>query len=664
MKKLIKILAYILIGLLIIALLTGIFFFVKWNRTSAANMKLLGEAASTLTENGYQFRDLNKNGQLDIYEDGRAAIDRRIDDLTNQMTLEEKAGLMFITMAGMDTDGALGESPVFNDPITFMLESNTTMVAQKNMNHFNIVQSTSAKAMATWNNNIQQLAECTRLGIPVTIASDPRHSARENAGASIPTPFFSKWCSPLGFAAIGDTTIMREFGDIARQEYTALGIRLALSPMADLATEPRWGRINGTFGEDAELSAQLTKAYVLGFQGDSLSSNSVACMTKHFAGGGPQEDGEDAHFPYGKNQVYPGNNFEYHLIPFEKGAFPANTAQIMPYYGVPVGQTGEEVGFGYNKEIITGMLRQKYKFDGVVCADWGLVSDSPAKPASAFGVEHLSEVQRAGKIIEAGCDMFGGEASPQWVIELVQSGELSEERLDLSIRRILKDKFRLGLFNNPYVAVDNFTVFNNEAINQKGEAAQRKSLVLLKNEKNILPLKKGVKLFVEGMDKEVVEKFSNIVSTPSEADYIILKLYTPFDPRSKYLLERFFQQGRLDFTAEEKSKYLKLIQTKPTITVMNLERPAVIPKINAATQALIGDFDCSDEIIMELIFGQFQPSGKLPFELPSSVEAVEQQKEDVPYDSKNPLYPFGAGMQNFNQSSMELIGKIRTKPLD
>ena len=151
--------------------------------------------------------------------------------------------------------------------------------------------------MATWNNNIQQLAERTRLGIPVTIASDPRHSARENAGASIPTPFFSKWCSPLGFAAIGDTTIMREFGDIARQEYTALGIRLALSPMADLATEPRWGRINGTFGEDAELSAQLTKAYVLGFQGDSLSSSSVACMTKHFSGGGPQEDGEDAHFP-------------------------------------------------------------------------------------------------------------------------------------------------------------------------------------------------------------------------------------------------------------------------------------------------------------------------------------------------------------------------------
>ena len=482
------------------------------------------------------------------------------------------------------------------------------------------------------------------MGIPVTIASDPRHAARENAGASIPTPFFSKWCSPLGFAAIGDTTLMREFGDIARQEYKSLGIRLALSPMADLATEPRWGRINGTFGEDASLSAKLTKAYILGFQGDSLNTNSVACMTKHFSGGGPQEDGEDAHFPYGKNQVYPGNNFDYHLIPFEEGAFAANTAQIMPYYGVPVGQTKEAVAFGYNKEIITEMLREKYGFDGVVCTDWGLVSDSPTNPAATFGVEHFSEVERAAKILDAGCDMFGGEASPEWIIEQVESGTLSNHRLDVSIRRILKDKFRLGLFDNPYLAEDGFSKLEMEKFNQKGKEAQRRSLVLLKNDEKLLPLKKGVKIFVEGLDKTIAAQFSNVVSDPSEADFIILKLNTPYDPRSKYLLERFFHQGRLHFTEEEKSKHLKLIQSKPTITVINLERPAVFPEINSATKSLIADFDCSDEIIMELIFGEFQPTGKLPFELPSSVEAVKKQKEDLPYDSENPLYPFGFGI--------------------
>jgi len=318
------------------------------------------------------------------------------------------------------------------------------MIVKKKMNHFNIIQATSPKAMATWNNNIQKLAERTRLGIPITIATDPRHIARENAGASIPTPFFSKWPSPLGFAAIGDTTVMKEFGNIARQEYKRLGIRLALHPTADLATEPRWGRVNHTFGEDATISAR-----------------------------------EDAHFPYGKNQVYPGNNFDYHLIPFEEGAFAANTAQIMPYYGVPVGQTSEDVGFGYNKEIITGLLRERYNFDGVVCTDWGLVSDSPAKPAAAFGVEHLSAVERAAKILDAGCDMFGGEASPAWIVELVESGKISKERLNISVRRVLKDKFRLGLFDNPYLELDDFSVYKKESFKQKGEEAQRKSLVLL-----------------------------------------------------------------------------------------------------------------------------------------------------------------------------------------
>ncbi len=611
-------------------------------------MELLGKEAPTLVENGHSYRDLNKNGKLDIYEDTRAALEDRINDLSQQMTVEEKAGAMFITMIGMNTDGSLSELPTPSNPFSFFLESNSSMVAKKLMNHFNIIQSTSPEAMAKWNNNIQKLAERTRLGIPVTIATDPRHVARENAGATIPTPFFSKWPSPLGFAAIGDSTIIRDFGDIARQEYTALGIRLALSPMADLATEPRWCRVNGTFGEDAELSAKMTEAYVLGFQGDSLNKTSVACMTKHFSGGGPQKDGEDAHFPYGKDQAYPGDNFEYHIIPFEKGAFAAKTAQIMPYYGVPVGQTNEEVGFGYNKEVITGLLREKYGFEGVVCTDWGLVSDSPAKPAAAFGVENLSEVERAAKILEAGCDMYGGEASPDWIIELVNSGKLSQERLDQSIRRILKDKFVLGLFDNPYVEEDRFSKLDHSRFNEKGKIAQQKSLVLLKNEDQILPLKKGAKLFVEGIKKEVAEQFSTLVSDPSEADYIILKLLTPFDPRSEYQLERFFHQGRLDFPEEEKKKYLDLINTKPTITVMNLERPAIIPDINAASKALIADFDCSDEAILELIFGQFQPSGKMPFELPSSVEAVKNQKEDMPYDSENPLYEFGAGMQGFN----------------
>ena len=644
MKKAFKIFAYIISGVIGLVLLAYLIFSIKWKVDSRNNMKSLGEPAALLTINNHSFRDLNKNGKLDIYEDSRASIDNRVNDLVSQLNLEEKAGLMFINMILMNKDGSLAETPSVTNPMSFALESNSKMVANKKMNHFNTLQSPSAEAMANWNNNIQKLAERTRLGIPITIATDPRHSAIENPGASIPTPFFSKWCSPLGFAAIGDSTLMREFGDIARQEYTALGMRLSLSPMADLATEPRWCRVNGTFGEDAELAAKMVKAYILGFQGDSLNTTSVACMTKHFSGGGPQKDGEDAHFPYGAEQVYPGDNFDYHLIPFEKGAFEANTAQIMPYYGIPIGQTEEDVAFAFNKTIITKMLREKYNFQGVICTDWAVITASFAKPASAWGVEHLSEKERLAKAIDAGCDMFGGESIPELVVELVHDKKITEARIDESVKRILKDKFRLGLFDNPYVNKENLSIIGNKYFMAKGRESQKRSLTLLKNEGNILPLKKGVKVYLQGFEMEDLKKFGEVVDHPKEADFILLKLKTPFEPRSKYILERFFHQGRLDFPEEEKTELLELIKTKPTITIFRMERPPVIPEINAATAALIADFDSENEVIIEMIFGEFKPTGHLPFEVPSSVEAVEKQKEDVPYDSENPLYSFGFGL--------------------
>lgn len=644
MKKVFKTLAYTIGGVIGLVLLTYLIFSIKWKVDSRNNMKSLGESTALLTINNHSFRDLNKNGKLDVYEDSNASIDSRVNDLVSQMNLEEKAGLMFINMILMNKDGSLAETPSVTNPISFALESNSKMVANKKMNHFNIIQSPSAEAMADWNNNIQKLAERTRLGIPITIATDPRHSAIENPGASIPTPFFSKWCSPLGFAAIGDSTLMREFGDIARQEYTALGMRLSLSPMADLATEPRWCRVNGTFGEDAELAAKLVKAYILGFQGNRLNTTSVACMTKHFSGGGPQKDGEDAHFPYGAEQVYPGDNFDYHLIPFEKGAFEANTAQIMPYYGIPIGQTEEDVAFAFNKTIITKMLREKYNFQGVICTDWAIITKSFAKPASAWGVEHLSEKERLTKAIHAGCDMFGGESIPELVVELVHDKKITEARIDESIKRILKDKFRLGLFDNPYVDKENLSIIGNKDFMAKGRESQKRSLTLLKNEANILPLKKGVKVYLQGFETEDLKNFGEVVDHPKDADFILLKLKTPFEPRSEYMLERFFHQGRLDFPEEEKTELLELIKTKPTITIFRMERPPVIPEINAATAALIADFDSENEVILEMIFGEFKPTGHLPFEVPSSVEAVEKQKEDVPYDSENPLYPFGFGL--------------------
>ncbi|WP_425237448.1 glycoside hydrolase family 3 N-terminal domain-containing protein [Ulvibacterium sp.] len=650
MKKFLKILKYALLSIIGLLLISALIVYINMSNSSKNNMALLGDEAQTLTKNGTTFRDLNKNGRLDIYENPTANLEERVDDLVSQMNLEEKAGSMFVTMIGTTPDGEPMETPILStEPLnlimSLVLPSNSEMIARKKMNSFNILASLDAGKMAKYNNTIQKMAERTRLGIPITIATDPRHGTENNPGASLYTPSFSQWPSSLGLAATRDTLLVREFGDIARQEYKAVGIRVALHPMADLATEPRWGRSNGTFGEDAHLSAIMTKAYVLGFQGDSLDQNSVACMTKHFSGGGPQKDGEDPHFPYGKEQVYPGDNFDYHIIPFTEGAFKANTAQIMPYYGIPVDQTSENVAFGFNRDIITDLLRDSLNFQGVVCTDWNIITDSKLGEGRAWGVEDLTIKQRVKKVLDAGCDQFGGENIPEVIVELVNEGLIPEKRLDISVKRIMLDKFRLGLFDDPYVNEKKASEITGKAeFRKRGRIAQGKATVLLKNQ-GLLPLKEGTKIYAEGMlTPEALNTYGALVNNPNDADIILSRIRTPFDERTEYFLESFFHQGRLYYTNEEKKEILDLISQKPSIVVANLERPAILTEIAEASNALLAEFGTSDEVLVDILFGKKRPMGKLPFELPLSWEAVKNQKEDVPYDSKKPLYPFGHGL--------------------
>lgn len=518
------------------------------------------------------------------------------------------------------------------------------------MNHFNYWQAPGVKEMAIGYNAIQKFAENTRLGIPVTIASDPRHYFSSNIFA-MSANSFSQWPEQMGFAAIGDEKLMQQFGDIARQEYLAVGIREALHPMADLATEPRWPRISGTFGEDANLSAKMITAYILGFQGKQLDKNSVACMTKHFSGGGPQKEGLDPHFEFQKGQIYPGKNFNYHLIPFE-AAFKLHTAAIMPYYGVPTDQTSENVGFAYNKDIITGLLRNKYKYDGIVCTDWGLVTDANMGtlvwPARAWGVENLSREERVLKIINAGCDQFGGETCPELVVQLVKAGKLTEKRIDESVRRLLRQKFQLGLFDDPYVNVDlALQTVGKPEWKKAGEDAQRRAITLLKNDSKVLPLAVGkLKIYVRNVDPKVAALYGTVVSKPGEADIAILRLNTPWVPvETKNFMARMFHHGDLDFKGNEKDSILQLLQTVPTIVDIYIDRPAVIPEISAGAKGLLVNFGASDAAVLDVIFGKVKPGGKLPLELPSSMEAVRNQKEDVPYDSKDPLYKFGFGLK-------------------
>jgi beta-glucosidase len=651
MKKALKIIGIILASLIGVIVLAILIFSAVKSKAARDLYAQLGEDAPELIVDGHNFRDLNKNATLDIYEDSRAGLEARVDDLLGQMTLEEKAGTMFVSMIGITGEGLPYDKPrlsrnPFDILIALMVPPASELLVNKKLNSFNILNAYDPDIMALFNNNLQKIAEQMRLGIPITIATDPRHSSDNNPGASILTSAFSAWPNPLGLAATRDTLLVREFGDIARQEYRAVGLTVALHPMADLATEPRWARINGTFGEDAHLAAAMTKAYVLGFQGDSLGMNSVACMSKHFSGGGPQLKGDDAHFAFGKDQAYPGNNFDYHLIPFIEGALAAHTAQIMPYYGVPVGQTSEDVGFAFNKEIITDLLRDSLGFDGLVCTDWGITSDSKVKEASAWGMEEFSPSERIRKVIEAGCDQVGGDFVPELIVELVESGQISEERIDVSVRRILRDKFRLGLFDNPYVdEMEALKIAGNEAFVEKGKQAQAKSMVLLKNE-DLLPLKQGIKVYAEGMtDLSGLEKYAELVKKASEADVIVTRIATPWQKREGgSLFESFFRGGRLYYSEEELGEILGLIGQKPSVVVANLYRPSVLTEISEACGALMADFDTSDEVLADVLFGKRKAEGKLPFELPSSKEAVEKQLEDLPYDSENPLYPFGYGL--------------------
>jgi beta-glucosidase len=577
------------------------------------------------------------------YRDASLPIDERVEILLSQMTLAEKAGLFFHTMIGMNADGELSDGDPF-----FGIESNREYVEVRHMTHFNLLMvPPTAGAIARWYNKLQEVAASTRLGIPVTISTDPRNSFSENPGAALLAGPFSQWPEPLGLAATHDPELVREFADIARQEYTAVGIRVALHPQVDLATEPRWARQAHTFGEDVELSSALADAYIRGFQGDAFGAGSVSTMTKHFPGGGPQKDGEDPHFDYGREQVYPGGQFELHLKPFE-AAFAAGGRQIMPYYGMPIGTEYEEVGFGFNKGVLTGLLRERYGFDGIVCTDWGLVTDQPILgtnfAARAWGVEHLTPAERMVKILDAGADQFGGEDDPSLLIRLVEEGAVSHDRLDVSARRILREKFVLGLFENPYVdeaAAD--VIVGSPEFRAKGLEAQRRSIAVLSNRDAALPFARGAKLYVEGITADVAARYGEVVATPAEADIAIIRTHAPFEERET-MFENFFHAGSLDFTAEEVAHIAEIAAVVPTVVDVVLDRPAILGPVVEAAHAVVGNWGASAEALLDVLSGAAPATGRLPFDIPRSMAAVEASRPDVPFDTEDPLFRFGHGL--------------------
>ncbi|MFT4284024.1 MAG: glycoside hydrolase family 3 N-terminal domain-containing protein [Protaetiibacter sp.] len=568
-----------------------------------------------------------------LYQDASLPIEQRIDDLLARMTVEDKAGLMFQPMAPLGTD--LDEPGMFGSP-------SMRKILDRRITHVNILQASTARELAEWHNAVQRLAAETELGIPFTISSDPRHSFSNNPAAALLAGPFSQWPEFLGFGALDDPELTRRFADTVRREYLAVGIRTALHPQIDLATEPRWARASGTFGSSAEVAGRLGVAYTLGLQGEELGPDSVSTMAKHFPGGGPQLNGEDPHFDYGREQVYPGGRFELHLQPFRE-LIAAGVSQLMPYYGMPVGTEYEEVGFSFNKQIITGLLREQLGFDGVVCTDWGILS------RTFWGVEHLSYEERMLKSLDAGVDQFGGEFQPSVLVGLVRDGRVAEARLDTSVRRLLREKFRLGLFDGArYVdaAAADAIVGTSEA-RAAGHAAQVASQTLLKNDGTVtLPLTGQPKVYVEGMAPEALAGWADVVPTPAEADVAIVRISAPWEQRGvPGDIEFFFRAGSLEFHDDELAHLRELAAEAPLVLDVYLDRPAILAPVVELASVITANYGASDDAFVEILFGAAEPQGRLPFEIPSSMAAVEANLADVPNDTVDPSYPVGHGLR-------------------
>ena len=749
--------------LLVIVLLINISCSPKWEEKTSGNLttitneggvtlKYHKESGVTILEvDQFAFKDLNKNGVLDPYEDWRLTAHDRALDLASKMTIDQIAGLMLYSQhqaipagsqgffAGTYDEKSLEESGAHPSDLT---DQQKNFLTNDNLRHVLITSVQSPKIAAEWNNKAQALVEGIGFGIPVNTSSDPRHSSRAdaefNAGAG---GEISMWPTTLGLAATFDPALVENFGEIASKEYRALGITTALSPQIDLSTDPRWMRFNGTFGENPRLAADMARAYIDGFQnsmGDSEISNgwgfeSVNAMVKHWPGGGTGEAGRDAHFGMGKYAVYPGNNFETHLFPFIEGAFKLKgktkmASAVMPYYTISFDQdtkNSENVGNAFNLYIIKDLLRTKYGYDGVLCTDWGVTGDQGSLDVffggKSWGVEHLSVAERHYKVLTAGVDQFGGNNDSRPVIEAYKMGvkEMGEgamrSRFEESAVRLLKNIIRPGLFENPYLdPIKASSTVGNPDFMAAGYEAQLKSVVLLKNQHNILPLPEKSTVYIPkrftpagrnlfgapvpekleySVKLETVKKYFNVSESPDEADYALVFIenpksgngydkadvksngtgyvpislqyndYTALDARETSIaggdpLENFTNrsyQGKSRkteniFDIKMVNETSSLMGDKPVIVFINTSNPMIFSEFESKVSGIILHFDVQGQALLDIISGSSEPSGLLPFQMPSNMTTVELQNEDVPQDmechvdSEGNKYDFAYGL--------------------
>ena len=609
---------------------------------------------------GLRFRDLDGDGKLTPYEDWRLDPEQRAKDLAGRMTVDEKVGtLMHSTLPG--SGGLLGRSDSYD------LAALGALVKDKHVTSFITRLALHPADLAKQNNAVQEVAENTRLGIPLTISTDPRNHFQYVLGAGDTANGVTQWPELLGFAALRDPALVRQFGEIARKEYRAVGIHMALSPQLDIVTEPRWPRGVGTFGSDPKLASGLGNAYVAALQGgeDGLAPNGVMTVIKHWVGYGAQPEGFDAHNYYGRF-AKPGAHLDLHIEAF-RGGLAARAAGVMPAYPILEdtqldGKPLEAVGPGYSKQLLQDLLRKQEGFKGLILSDWAITRDcntgcmnatqaAPQQPqdiATSWGVQDLTVGQRYVKGLAAGLDQFGGTDDVQPLIDAVAKGEVTEARLDESVVRVLTPKFELGLFENPYADPEKAAAeVGTKEDMALAERTQREAQVLLQNRDAVLPAK-GKKVWLFGMDPKAAEAAGlTVVDDPAQADFAIVRAETA----SEVLHPGFFfgsrqKEGRLDFhDGDPAYEALKQASAKvPTVLAIFLDRPAILTNVQDKAAVILANFGASDAAVLDVVLGKATAKGRLPVELPRSMEAVEKQDPALPDDSADPLYPHGAGI--------------------
>ncbi|WP_432541322.1 glycoside hydrolase family 3 protein [Kineococcus sp. SYSU DK002] len=618
---------------------------------AASGQPLLStRGAEVLQVGGLRFRDLDRDGQLTPYEDWRLTPDQRADDLLGRMDPAQRAGLL--------VHGNLTSSGT-----TYDVAATARDVADRHVTTFITRLSAEPEQIAEANNLVQLIAEQQPLGIPVLVSSDPRNGFSVTEGQTVARAGTTAVPDPTGLAAAGDPDLTRRVADVVRQEFRAVGIAELLGPQADLATEPRWTRINGTFGSDAGTAREQVRAYVDGTQGGAggLGRDSVATVTKHWAGYGAQVNGYDSHYHYGRYAAFPGGDFEEHLVPYD-GAFAAGTAGIMPTYSilqdlVRDGRQVEQVGAGFSTYLLQDVLRGEKGFDGVVLSDWGITGDCPQecldnRPPASFigswgvgmpwGLEGATRTERFAKALNAGVDQIGGDSDSTQVVAAVEQGLLSPERVAQAAHRVLVQKFQLGLFENPFVdPAAAGRIAGNARFQRIGDEAQERSLTLLQNTDDLLPVSRASVRTVHlvGVDPAVATaRGLRVTDDPAQADLAVVRVA---DPRSGDDLT-----GLEPTEAQEDVRALRAAAAAgtPTVAVPKLDRPLVLTGVAAVADAVLANYGVSDEVLLDTVLGLRAPGGRLPFELPSSAAAVEAQLPDVADDSADPLFARGAGL--------------------